>query len=63
MQVGQEESEAERVERWRRRELRRAGYTRDAAQVLSICQDVDLHEAVELIESGCPEQVALKILL
>lgn len=56
-------SEAEQVERWRCRELRKAGYDREAAQVLAICADVDLHDAIRLLEAGCEQDVALKILL
>jgi hypothetical protein len=57
------ETELERVERWRRRVLREAGYDREAAQVLAICQDVDLHLALRLIRAGCEQSVALEILL
>lgn len=58
-----DETDAERVERWRRRVLREAGYDRESAQVLAICADVDLHRAVTLLQAGCPQRVALEILL
>lgn len=51
------------MERWRREELRKAGYDPEAAGVLAICVDVDLHEAVALIRDGCSQADALKILL
>jgi hypothetical protein len=52
-----------RVERWRQGELERAGFApHDAAQVASR-SDIDLHRAVELLKRGCPQDLALKILL
>ena len=51
------------VLRWRLAELERAGYPPDAALVLSGRADVDLHEAVALLESGCPLETAMRILL
>ena len=56
-------SELERVERWRAAELERAGYPAEAAARLAARHDVDLHRAVKLVESGCPVELALKILL
>jgi hypothetical protein len=57
------ETEQERIEKWRRRELRRAGYDRETARTLAMCFDVDLREAVELIRAGCEPTVAARILL
>ena len=48
---------------WRREQLRRAGCRRFEAEVLARERQVDLHEAVELLERGCPPRVALEILL
>ncbi len=56
-------SEIERVERWRREALERAGYPPDAAARIAARLDLDLHEAVGLLERGCPPEVALQILL
>jgi hypothetical protein len=56
------ETEAERIERWRAKELERAGYDRADADELAARNDVDLHLAVELLERGCPVQTALRIL-
>jgi hypothetical protein len=61
--VAETESEQERIERWRRKELLRAGYDRDTAKTLAMCTDIDLHRAVELIRAGCEPAVAAKILL
>lgn len=58
-----EQDEQDRVERWRQGELERAGFPpRDAAK-LAARNDVDLHGAVKLLERGCPQDLALKILL
>lgn len=48
---------------WRREQLRRAGCRRFEAEVLAREPKVDLHEAVELLERGCPSRIALNILL
>jgi hypothetical protein len=58
-----EHSEIERIERWRAEELERAGYEPRAAGRLAVRHDVDLHTAVELLERGCPADLALRILL
>jgi hypothetical protein len=57
------ESELERIERWRTGELLRAGYDHDAASDLSGRLDIDLHTATDLVRRGCPQELALKILL
>ena len=56
-------TEIERIERWRAEELERAGYEPRAAGRLAVRHDVDLHTAVELLERGCPADLALRILL
>jgi len=48
---------------WRREQLRRAGCRRFEAEVLARERHIDLHEAVELLERGCPPKIALEILL
>lgn len=48
---------------WRREQLSRAGCRRFEAEVLARELKVDLHEAVELLERGCPSRIALNILL
>jgi hypothetical protein len=55
-------TELDRVEDWRAQELERAGYPREAAAELAGRHDVDLHRAVELLEHGCPPELALDIL-
>jgi hypothetical protein len=56
-------SEIDRIEQWRHEALERAGYHPEAAVVLAASHDVDLHEAVELLECGCSVELALQILL
>ncbi len=58
-----ETTELEQVERWRKEELERAGYPRAAAKELAGRHYVDLHVATDLLEQGCPPELALQILL
>ena len=58
-----EESESERVVRWRAEALARAGYEADAARELSARLDIDLHRAIALLERGCSPEIAARILL
>ena len=55
--------ELERIQRWRADELERAGYDPRAASELSARLDVDLHHAVDLVERGCPPELAFQILI
>jgi hypothetical protein len=57
------DSEQERVENWRAEELIRAGYAPSDAVALAARHDIDLHLAVELIERGCPDELAIEILI
>ena len=56
------ETETERVERWRTAELMRVGFAGDDAVALAARTDVDLHEAIELVQRGCPVELAVRIL-
>jgi hypothetical protein len=51
------------VEAWRLEELQRGGYSRHAATELAARLDIDLHRAVDMLRSGCDEELALRILL
>ena len=53
---------AEAVTSWRIERLAAAGYPADAALVLALDREVDLHLAVSLLERGCPPDTALEIL-
>jgi hypothetical protein len=61
-QIQIEETEAERVVRWRVEALERAGYDHGSAAELAERPDVDLHRATALLESGCPVELAIEIL-
>ena len=56
------ETELDRVERWRTAELMRVGFAGDDAVALAARPDIDLHEAIELVRSGCPTELAVRIL-
>ena len=56
------ETELERVERWRTAELMRVGFPGDDAVALAARTDIDLHEAIELVQRGCPPDLAVRIL-
>ena len=56
------ERERDGVTSWRVERLLAAGYGADAALVLALDRDVDLHLAVSLLERGCPPDTALEIL-
>ena len=57
------ETEEQRIESWRMEVLERAGYDRRAAAILACRKDVDLHEAMSLLQNGCTPELALRILL
>lgn len=48
---------------WRKEQLVRAGSDPSSALILAKRSHVDLHEAIELLERGCPPPLALEILL
>jgi hypothetical protein len=56
------ETELDRVERWRTAELMRVGFAGADAVALAARTDVDLHEAIELVQRGCPPDLAVRIL-
>jgi hypothetical protein len=57
------ETETERVERWRADELLRVGFDVETATVLAAEPGVDLHAALDMVERGCPPDLAARILL
>jgi hypothetical protein len=56
-------TEIDRIEQWRHEALERAGYDPESAIVLAASHDIDLHDAVGLLERGCTVDLALQILL
>jgi hypothetical protein len=57
-----EEGVATEVVRWRREQLVDAGFARQAAARLAEDVRYDLHELIELVERGCPHELAARIL-
>ena len=57
------ETEPERVFRWRLERLAHAGYEYGPAFKIALRAHVDLHEAIDLVSSGCPPRTAARILL
>jgi hypothetical protein len=57
------ETETERVERWRMDELLRVGFDVEFAALIAAEPGVDLHAAIDMIERGCPPDLAARILL
>ena len=47
---------------WRRDQLRRAGFDRDLADRIAAERTTDLHALIELVERGCPPELAARIL-
>jgi hypothetical protein len=58
-----DETEDERVIRWRMEQLANAGYSWACAMVIAANRDIDLHRAVDLATAGCPIATAMRILL
>ena len=54
---------AARVLSWRIEQLILVGFDGDAAFVLALDREVDLHDATELVRRGCPPQTAFRILV
>ena len=54
--------ERAKVQGWRLHVLVEAGYPIDLAEQLAE-SEADLHEAVQLVDSGCQPDVAVRILL
>jgi hypothetical protein len=50
------------VTSWRIDQLLQAGYDNEAALVLALDREVDLRQAVSLLDRGCPVDTALRIL-
>jgi hypothetical protein len=57
------QDETELIEAWRAEALERAGYLPSEAAELAARHDIDLHQATDLVERGCPTDLALRILL
>jgi hypothetical protein len=49
------------VVRWRREQLAESGFSRSLAGKIAEDPRFDLHALIELVERGCPPQLALRI--
>ena len=58
-----EEHEATEVLRWRFEVLVRSGYDLEQSAVLAAHVEIDLHDAVQLVDRGCDGETALRILI
>ena len=64
MTVEEREDQAQRaLNAWRLQTLLLAGYTHHRAEQLANRNDIDIHTAIDLLAHGCPQKLALKILL
>ncbi|HEY7603422.1 MAG TPA: hypothetical protein VH760_04095 [Gaiellaceae bacterium] len=50
------------VVEWRHDQLRRAGFPPSLADRAATDERLDLHAVIELVERGCPPELALRIL-
>jgi hypothetical protein len=55
-------SEPDDVAVWRERRLRRAGFGRHLAESVAFDCSYDLHAILELVDRGCPAELAVRIL-
>jgi hypothetical protein len=61
--TGPDTLELQRILYWRFEQLVAAGYAHEQAIDLSAEPGVDLHEAIRLVEQGCPPELAFRILV
>jgi hypothetical protein len=52
----------EQLADWRREQLARSGFDRRLASRLAHDDGYDLHALIELVERGCPPELAIRIL-
>jgi hypothetical protein len=58
----QQEAARREVAAWRRRQLERSGFAPAVASRLATDERYDLHALIELVEHGCPPELAMRIL-
>jgi hypothetical protein len=56
------EQEPDDVFAWRRSQLERSGFPRRLAACVAHDGRYDLHRLIELVERGCPPELAMRIL-
>ena len=57
-----DETDVERIMRWRLDELKQAGFEESAALAIAANAEIDLHFAIDLLRRGCPPALAVHIL-
>ena len=57
-----EERQSTAVQRWRREQLAASGFTPGAAARLAGDTRFDLHALIELVDRGCPPELAVRIM-
>lgn len=55
-------AEAYEVLDWRISELLKAGFSERLAVITALHEEIDLHQAIELVRKGCPPKIAFRIL-
>ena len=56
------EAAVDEIVRWRRAQLTRAGFSLPRAAEIAADARFDLHALIELVERGCPPDLAVRIL-
>jgi hypothetical protein len=56
------EHEPDDVFAWRRSQLMRSGFAQRLPERVALDGQYDLHRLIELVERGCPPELALRIL-
>lgn len=56
-------TDLERAADWRLKRLLDAGFPIEQASEIAIRSDIDLHQALQLVERGCDPELAARILL
>ncbi len=59
--VARDPSWVDSVREWRLEELLRAGYELEDATEIAFHLEIDLHQATDLVRSGCPSATAARI--
>ena len=54
--------ELHEIVRWRREQLTESGFPASLASALAADSRYDLHALIELVERGCPPELAVRIL-
>ena len=56
------EREVQEIARWRRERLAETGFPLPLARWIALDEQYDVHALIELVERGCPPELAVRIL-